>query len=116
MSSTILVFDSQSDFISNSIRFQFTDCCSQSRPNRHRYQIFLFGGDAAGLSIATSYGAFKSYSPTRNLITTFESSCDGNCWDYASEQDLNQVVVLADFSSLWNPYENRQLRLMQPPR
>jgi hypothetical protein len=78
MSSTILVFDSQSDFISNSIRFQFTDCCSQSRPNQHRYQIFLFGGDAAGLSIATSYGASKSYSPTRNLITTFESSCDGS--------------------------------------
>jgi hypothetical protein len=53
------------------------DCYSQSRPNWRRYQIFLFGGDAVRLSIATHYGAYKSYSPTCNLITTIESSCDG---------------------------------------
>jgi hypothetical protein len=33
------------------------------------------------------------------------------CRDYASDQDLNQVVISADFSSLWTPYENHQLRL-----
>jgi hypothetical protein len=34
-----------------------------------RYQIFLFGGDAAGLKIVIRYGASKSYAPTRNLET-----------------------------------------------
>jgi hypothetical protein len=77
-SSTFFVFDSQPNFRSNNIRFQFIDCYSQSRPNRHRYQIFLFRGDAARLSIATCYGASKSYSSTHNLITTIESSCDGS--------------------------------------
>jgi hypothetical protein len=76
MSSIFLVFDSQPNFGSNSTRFQFTDCYSQSRPNLCRYRIFLFEGDAARLSIAPHYGASKSYSPTRNLITTIESSCD----------------------------------------
>jgi hypothetical protein len=78
MSYTFLVFDFESDFRLSSTRFQFTDCCSQSRPNQRRYQIFLFRGNAAGLSIATHYAAFKIYSPTRNLITTIESSCDGS--------------------------------------
>jgi hypothetical protein len=36
--------------------------------------FFLFGGDAVGLSIATRYGASKSYAPTHNLVTTLESS------------------------------------------
>jgi hypothetical protein len=77
-SSTFLVFNSQPNFRSNSTRFQFTDCYSQSRLNRRRYQIFLFGDDVAKLSIATRYGASNSYSPTHNLITTIESSCDGS--------------------------------------
>jgi hypothetical protein len=50
----------------------------QSRPNQRRYQIFLFGGDVDGISIVASYGASKSYSPTHNLITSIESSCDGS--------------------------------------
>jgi hypothetical protein len=54
------------------------DCYSQSRPNQRHYRIFLFGGDATRLSIATHYGASNSYSPTPNLITTIESSCDGS--------------------------------------
>jgi hypothetical protein len=78
MSSTFFLFDSQSDFRLNSTRFYFTDCCSQSRLNQRRYQIFLFGGDVDGISIATHYGASESYSPTRNLITTIESSCDSS--------------------------------------
>jgi hypothetical protein len=59
-SSTFLVFDSQPNFRLNSTRFQFTDCCSQSRSNRHRYQILLFGGDVDGLSIVTHYGHSKA--------------------------------------------------------
>jgi hypothetical protein len=38
---------------------------------------FLFGGHVAGLSIAIRYGASKRDTPTHNLITTIESSCDG---------------------------------------
>jgi hypothetical protein len=45
----------------------------QSRPNRRHCQIFLFRGDAAGLSVAIFYGAFKSYAPTRNLVTIIKS-------------------------------------------
>jgi hypothetical protein len=75
---TFLVFDSQSDFKLNITIFQFTDYYLLSRPKQCRYQISLFEGDVAGLSIATRYGASKSYSPTRNLITTIESSCDGS--------------------------------------
>jgi hypothetical protein len=37
----------------------------------------LFGGDVAGLSVAIRYGAYKSNAPTRNLVTTIQSSCDG---------------------------------------
>jgi hypothetical protein len=37
----------------------------------------LFGGDVAGLSVAIHYIASKSDAPSRNLVTTFESSCDG---------------------------------------
>jgi hypothetical protein len=73
MSYTFLVFDSQSYFRRNNIRFEFTDCCSQSRPNWHRYQIFLFGGDAAGLSVAIRYGGSKCYEPTCNIVTIIES-------------------------------------------
>jgi hypothetical protein len=69
MSSTFLVFDSQPNFRLNSTRFQFTDYCLQSTPNQRRYQIFLFGGDAAGLSIVIRYGVSKIYAPTRNLAT-----------------------------------------------
>jgi hypothetical protein len=78
MSSTFLVFDSQPNFRSNSNKFQFTDCCLQSRPNRRRCQIFLFGGDAAGLSIAICYRTSTSYAPTHNLITIIKSFCDGS--------------------------------------
>jgi hypothetical protein len=38
----------------------------------------LFGGDVAGLSVAIRYGTFQSDAPTRNLVTTIESSCDGS--------------------------------------
>jgi hypothetical protein len=61
----------------------------RSPHNRRRYQIFLFGGDAAGLSVAIHYGASKSSSPTHILATyhrvlfvmTF-------CCDYVSEQNF----------------------------
>jgi hypothetical protein len=33
----------------------------------------LFGGHAVGSSLATHYGAFKCYAPTRNLVMTIES-------------------------------------------
>jgi hypothetical protein len=49
----------------------------QWRLNWRHYQFFLFGGDAAGLSVAIRYGASKSDAPTYNLVTTIESSCDG---------------------------------------
>jgi hypothetical protein len=89
MSSTFFVFDSQPDFRLNNTRFQCTDCCMQSRPNCRHYQLFLFGGDAAGWSVAIRYGDSKSYAPTHNLATyhrvlfvmTF-------CCDYVSEQNF----------------------------
>jgi hypothetical protein len=68
-SSTFLVFYSRLNFRYNSTRFQFTNYCLQSRPNRRHYQILLFGGDVDGLSIATRYGASKLYAPTYNLAT-----------------------------------------------
>jgi hypothetical protein len=117
MSSTFLVFNSQPNFKSNSIRLRFSDCYMQSRLNWRHYQFFLFGGDAAGLSVAIPYGASKSDAPTRNLITTIESSCDGSLsrlcfW----ARILNQIAILTVFSSFWIPYENRQLRLTQSHR
>jgi hypothetical protein len=51
--------------------------------------FFLFGSDVVGLSVATCYGASKSYAPTHTLITTIESPfvmVPG--WDYAFEQDF----------------------------
>jgi hypothetical protein len=87
MSSTFLVFDSQADFRLNSIIFQLTDCCMQSRLNCHHYQFFLFGGDATGLSIAIRYGDSKSYGPTRNLATYHRVLFTmAFCCDYVSEQ------------------------------
>jgi hypothetical protein len=115
MPSTFLVFDSQPNFKSDSTRLRFSDCYMQSRLNWRHYQFFLFGGDAAELSVVIRYGASKRYASTRNLITTIESSCDGSlsgllCW----ARILNQIAILTDFSSLWTPLENRQLCLMQP--
>jgi hypothetical protein len=114
-SSTFLVFNSWSNFRKNSTRFQFTDCCSQSRPNRRRYQILLFGGNVVGLSIATRYGTSKCYAPTRNRITIIKSFLWWLLIGIALlRKNLNQIDVLADFSSLWTSYENCQLRLTQP--
>jgi hypothetical protein len=77
--------------------------------------FFLFGDDVVGLSVATRYGASKQYAPTHNLITTIESFL---WWLFVKimlpSKILNQIVVLADFSSLWTLYENCQLRLTQP--
>jgi hypothetical protein len=53
-----------------------TVACSQDRIDIVIWSS-LFGGDVAGLSVAIRYGASKSDAPTRNLITTIESSCDG---------------------------------------
>jgi hypothetical protein len=72
-SSNFLVFNSPSDFGKNNTKCEFTDCCLQSRPNGHHYQILLFGGDVVGLSVATCYGASKCYELTHNLIITIES-------------------------------------------
>jgi hypothetical protein len=36
-------------------------------------RFFLFGGDAAGLSVAICYGDSKCYEPTHNLVTIIES-------------------------------------------
>jgi hypothetical protein len=95
MSSTFLVFDSQSDFRSSSTRFQFTYYCLQSTPNRCHYQIFLFGGDAAGLSVAICYGASKSYAPTRNLATYHRVLfVMAFCCDYVSEQNFELNLPL----------------------
>jgi hypothetical protein len=114
MSSTFSVFDSQPNFRWNSTGLRFSDCYMQSRLNWCHYQFFLFRGDAAGLSVAIRYGASKRYAPTRNLITTNESSCDGSLpglhfW----ARILNQITILTIFSSFWISYENRQLRLTQ---
>jgi hypothetical protein len=104
MSSTFLLFDSQWDFRWNNTRFESFDCCSQSRPKRCHYQILLLGCDVVGLSVATHYGPFKCYAPTRNLITTIESSL----WWFLvvirfPSKILNQIALLTDFSSLLNP-------------
>jgi hypothetical protein len=89
MSSTFLVFDSQQNFRSNSNKFQFSDCCLQSRPNQCHYQIFLFGGDAAGLNVAIRYGVSKSYAPTRNLATYHRVLfAIAFCCDYVSKQNF----------------------------
>jgi hypothetical protein len=98
MSSTFLVFDSQPNFRSNTNRFQFTDCCLQSRLNRRRCQIFLFGGDAAGLSIAIRYGASKSYAPTCNLATYYQILfVMASCCDYASKQEFEPNRIYGIF-------------------
>jgi hypothetical protein len=101
MSSTLLVFDSQPNFRSNSNKFQFTECCLQSRLNRCHCQIFLFRGDAAGLSVAIRYRASKHYAPTHNLISTIESPL----WWFLEvitlpSKNLNQIIFRADFFSL----------------
>jgi hypothetical protein len=77
----------------------------------------LFSGDVAGLSVAICYGASKSGTPTHNLVTTIESSCDGSLsrlhfW----ARILNQIAILTVFSTLWTLFENRQLCLTQPHR
>jgi hypothetical protein len=51
--------------------------CSQNRIDVVIWSS-LFGGDIDGLSVAILYGASKSDAPTRNLITTIASSCDGS--------------------------------------
>jgi hypothetical protein len=87
MSSTFLVLDSQSNFRRNNNKFQFTDCCLQSRPNQRRCQFFMFGGDAAGLNVAIHYGASISYAPTRNLATYHRVLfVIAFCCDYVSEK------------------------------
>jgi hypothetical protein len=79
-SSTFLVFNSQPNFRENSTRFY--------------HQILLFGGDIVGLSIATRYGASKSYAPTRNL-------CDDFLLGLRFRANfLNQIAFMADFFSL----------------
>jgi hypothetical protein len=98
MSNTVLVFDSQPNFKSNSTRLRFSDCYMQSRLNWRHYQFFLFGGDAAGLSVAIHYGASKSYAPTHNLISTIESPL----WWFLDvimlpSKNLNQITFRADF-------------------
>jgi hypothetical protein len=100
----LFVLDFQSDFRRNSKRFEFTNCCSESRPIWRRYWIFWFGGDVARLSVAIHYGASKSDAPTCNLVTTIEYSL----WWFLDgitflSKDLNQIAVLVDFSSLLNP-------------
>jgi hypothetical protein len=92
------------------------DCYSQSRPNRSRYQIFLFGGDAARLSIATRYEAFKSYSPTRNLITTIESSCDGSLSGLRFQARFEPSHRFGGFFLPLNPICESSTRLTQPHR
>jgi hypothetical protein len=59
----------------------------------------LLGGDVVELSIATCYGAFKSYAPTRNLATYHRILfVIVFCCDYVSEQIfLNQIAFMADF-------------------
>jgi hypothetical protein len=92
---TFLVLYSQPDFRSNNGRLQFTDCCSQSRPNWHHYQILQFGGDVVGLSVATHYGASKCCAPTHNhnQIPFVMVSW----WDYASEHGFEPSCHFADF-------------------
>jgi hypothetical protein len=73
--------------------------------------------DVAGLSVAIHYGASKSDTPTHNLVTTIESSCDGFLSRLRFRAEFwTKIVVLADFPSLWTPSENRQLYLTQPHR
>jgi hypothetical protein len=114
MFSTFLLFDSQSDFRWNSNRFQFMDCYTQSRPNRRRYPIFLFGGDAARLSIATRYGASKIYSPTPNLITTIESSCDSSLSGLRFRARFEPSDRFGGFLLPLNPVWESSTCLMQP--
>jgi hypothetical protein len=77
----------------------------------------LFRGDADGLSVAIRYGASKSRVPTHNLVTIIESFL---WWPFVGilllSKRLNQLAILVDSSSLWTPYENRQLHLTQPHR
>jgi hypothetical protein len=79
--------------------------------------FFLIRGDVIGLSVTTHYMAYKRYAPTRNLVTTIKSSL---WWLFVGimlpSKIFNQIAILADFSSLWTPYENRPLRLTQPHR
>jgi hypothetical protein len=51
--------------------------------------VFLFEGDAAGLSVAIRYGDSKGYAPTHNL-TTYHRVVFAMvfCYDYDSEQNF----------------------------
>jgi hypothetical protein len=63
--------------------------------------FFMFRGNAAGLKVAICYGSSKSYASTHNIANNHRilfvivPGCG-----YASEQDLNQIAFLADFSSI----------------
>jgi hypothetical protein len=114
-SSTSLVFHSQADFRWNNIRFEVSDCCSQSRLNWHRYRKILLGGVIVGLSVATRYGDSKINAPISNLTSYHRILCVmvPSC-DHASERDLEPSCLMADFLSLWPPYENSHLHSTKP--
>jgi hypothetical protein len=63
----------------------------------------LFGGDTDGLSVVIHYGASKIHAPTHNPVTIIQSFL----WlllvgILLVSNLLNQIAVLADFSSLLN--------------
>jgi hypothetical protein len=64
-----------------------TAACSQYRIDIIIWSS-LFGGDVAGLNVAIRYGASKNDDPTRNLVTTIESSYDGSLSRLRFEQEL----------------------------
>jgi hypothetical protein len=97
-SSASLVFDSQPHFRYNSTRFQFTNCCLQSRPNWRRYQIFLFKGDVVGLSVVTCYEASTSYAPTHDLTNCHRILyVMAFCCNYVFEQDFEPNCAFGGF-------------------
>jgi hypothetical protein len=78
-------------------------------------EFFLFRGDVVGLSIATRYGVFKCYAPTRNLITIIEFSFVMALYrDYVFEQDFEPNCCFGGFILLLTLDEKRQLHLMKP--
>jgi hypothetical protein len=78
-------------------------------------RFFMFGGYAAGLSIAICYRASKIYALTHNLVTIIKSFCDGSLselrfrtrfrtkwpfWQFSSPFELRMRIVNSTWHNL----------------
>jgi hypothetical protein len=104
-SRTTLVFESRSDFRWNNIRFEFSDCCLQSRLNWRRYWKFLLGAAVIGLSVAihnlTTYPR-NLFVMVPSLVVTFLS------------KTLSQVDFLTESLHPQISYENHHVCSTKP--